>query len=60
MDRGSPTMAAVDERLSLTQDGDLVLLVEGDAKRFLIRLSSEARLQTHRGILLHRDLIGVL
>jgi tRNA (adenine57-N1/adenine58-N1)-methyltransferase catalytic subunit len=38
--------------------GDLALLVGKSHKNFIVRLNPGGRLQTHRGILLHDDLIG--
>ncbi len=40
------------------QDGDLVQLVGLNHKNFIIRLKAGADFHTHRGILLHDDLIG--
>jgi tRNA (adenine57-N1/adenine58-N1)-methyltransferase len=40
------------------QDGDVVELVGPRAKNFILRLTPGERLQTHRGILYHDDLIG--
>lgn len=45
--------------LRTTQPGDLALVVSRDRKSFIVRLSTGARLSTHRGVLLHDDLIGV-
>jgi tRNA (adenine57-N1/adenine58-N1)-methyltransferase len=44
--------------LRTTQVGDLALLVSRDRKSFIVRLTAGARLSTHRGVLLHDDLIG--
>ena len=43
---------------NVAQEGDLVLLIARDYKRFLVRLHSGGELQTHRGVLSHDDLIG--
>ncbi|MCR4407199.1 MAG: tRNA (adenine-N1)-methyltransferase [Anaerolineae bacterium] len=43
---------------NVAQEGDLVLLIARDYKRFLVRLQSGGELQTHRGVLSHDDLIG--
>ena len=47
-----------DPDLSTAQTGDLALMVSAQKKRYLIRLSPEDQLQTHRGIVKHTDLIG--
>ncbi len=44
--------------MAVAQEGQLVLLAGKDHKTFLVRLHHGRRLQTHRGILLHDDLIG--
>lgn len=41
------------------QAGDLAQLISAQNKRFIVKLTPEARLETHRGILLHDDLIGL-
>jgi tRNA (adenine57-N1/adenine58-N1)-methyltransferase catalytic subunit len=38
--------------------GQLVLLLSSDDKRFVVRLAEGAELHTHRGIVLHNDLLG--
>lgn len=43
---------------SVAQEGDLVLLIAKDYKRFLVRLHAGGELQTHRGVLSHDNLIG--
>jgi tRNA (adenine57-N1/adenine58-N1)-methyltransferase len=43
---------------SLTKAGDLVQLVGRDHKYKLVRLTPGLDLQTHRGVLLHDDMIG--
>jgi tRNA (adenine57-N1/adenine58-N1)-methyltransferase len=43
---------------SITHAGDLVQLVSPTNKTFIIRLTPGGQYQTHRGILLHDDLIG--
>lgn len=40
------------------REGDLVLLLSGDRKRFLVRLKAGETLHTHRGFIRHDDLIG--
>jgi tRNA (adenine57-N1/adenine58-N1)-methyltransferase catalytic subunit len=47
-----------DHHSSISQDGDLALMVNAQKKRFLIRLARDDQLHTHRGILKHIDLIG--
>ena len=44
--------------MDLAQAGDLVLLISKDYKRYLITLQAGARIQSHRGIIMHDDLIG--
>jgi tRNA (adenine57-N1/adenine58-N1)-methyltransferase len=44
---------------SVAQPGDLAQLISAQNKRFLIRLTPEGEMQTHRGILKHGDLIGL-
>jgi tRNA (adenine57-N1/adenine58-N1)-methyltransferase len=44
--------------VTAAQEGQLVLLIGKDRKSFIIRLQHGGRLQTHRGILEHSDLIG--
>jgi len=41
-----------------TQDGDLALLVGRSHKTFIVRLSPGGKIQTHRGVLNHDELIG--
>jgi len=43
----------------LTQDGDLVLLIDAKNKPFIFRLQSGQDLQTHRGVVRHSDLTGI-
>lgn len=42
------------------KEGDTVLIVSAQNKRYMVRLSSGMTLQTHRGVLKHDDLIGLL
>jgi tRNA (adenine57-N1/adenine58-N1)-methyltransferase len=44
---------------NLAREGDVALLLGGDGKRFLFRLGADMRMQTHRGIVEHRALIGL-
>jgi tRNA (adenine57-N1/adenine58-N1)-methyltransferase len=44
--------------VDVAAEGDLVLLLSGDEKRFIIRLEAGAEFHTHRGRLLHDDIIG--
>jgi len=44
--------------MTLTRAGDLVLFVSRDYKRFLVKLETGGRLETHHGIILHDDVIG--
>jgi tRNA (adenine57-N1/adenine58-N1)-methyltransferase len=43
---------------SIARDGDLAELVGLRHKHFILALKADAKLETHRGILLHNDLIG--
>ncbi|MGQ9586231.1 MAG: tRNA (adenine-N1)-methyltransferase [Anaerolineae bacterium] len=43
---------------AVAREGDLVLLVSGDRKRFLVRLKLGDALHTHRGYISHDALIG--
>jgi tRNA (adenine57-N1/adenine58-N1)-methyltransferase len=43
----------------VTNEGDLVLLVDAKNKPFIFRLQSDQELQTHRGVVRHGDLIGI-
>ena len=44
--------------MAVSHAGDVVQLVARDNKYFIIRLASGQRLETHRGIMQHDDLIG--
>lgn len=44
---------------NLAREGDVALLLAGDGKRFICRLCAGERLETHRGIVEHRALIGL-
>jgi tRNA (adenine57-N1/adenine58-N1)-methyltransferase len=44
--------------MAVTQEGDLVLLLGKDGKRFIVRLSPGEELHTHRGFIKHDDVIG--
>lgn len=43
---------------TIAREGDLVELVGLNHKHFIVTLKADADLQTHRGVLLHNDLIG--
>lgn len=45
--------------MTAAREGQQVLLLGKDRKKFIIRLQSGQRLQTHHGILYHDDLIGL-
>ena len=45
---------------SHTREGDLVELVGLNHKHFIIRLKAGMEFQTHRGVLKHDDMIGLL
>lgn len=49
----------MDDERPVAQPGDLAQLVGLSHKNFIIRLTPGERLQTHRGILYHDDLIGI-
>jgi tRNA (adenine57-N1/adenine58-N1)-methyltransferase len=46
------------ESTAIAQEGDIALLVSAQKKRHILRLEAGGSLQTHRGVLLHDDLIG--
>jgi len=43
----------------LVQTGDIALLISAQNKRFLVNLTPNGKLETHRGILHHANLIGL-
>ncbi len=43
----------------LAREGDVALLLAGDGKRFICRLCAGERLETHRGVVEHRAVIGL-
>ena len=45
--------------MPLPRENDLVLLIAQDGKRFLLRLSAGQRFHTHRGIVVHDEIIGM-
>jgi tRNA (adenine57-N1/adenine58-N1)-methyltransferase catalytic subunit len=52
------TRMHLDQSSSTARDGDLAELVGLRHKRFIITLKSGAKFETHRGVLMHDDLIG--
>jgi tRNA (adenine57-N1/adenine58-N1)-methyltransferase len=44
--------------MSYVEENDLVLLVGQDRKEFIIRVQAGGQLQTHRGCILHDELLG--
>jgi tRNA (adenine57-N1/adenine58-N1)-methyltransferase len=42
----------------VAKPGDVALLISAQNKRFLVSLALDSKLETHRGILFHNDLIG--
>ncbi len=44
--------------MAVAKEGDLLLLLGKDGKRFIVRLSPGAVLHTHRGFIKHDDIIG--
>ncbi len=47
-----------DEGMDIAEEGDLVLLVAKDRKRFIVRLADGVELHTHKGCVKHDDIIG--
>ena len=47
------------ESHKFTQPGDIALLISAQNKRFLVNLTPDSKLETHRGILKHNDLINL-
>ena len=45
-------------RANVAKENGLVLLFGKDRKRFIVRLTAGAQLQTHRGVVNHDDIIG--
>jgi tRNA (adenine57-N1/adenine58-N1)-methyltransferase catalytic subunit len=45
---------------AIAQAGDIAQLISAQNKRFIFRLVSDAKFETHRGYLNHNDLIGLL
>ena len=43
---------------NVAKENDLVLLIGKDRKRFIVRLTPGAQLQTHRGVVYHDDILG--
>ena len=43
----------------LAQSGDIALLISAQNKRFLVNLTPDTKLETHRGVLHHNDLINL-
>ncbi len=44
--------------MDVAAEGDLVLLLSGDEKRFIVRLEPGGEFHTHRGLVRHDDIIG--
>lgn len=44
--------------MNVAEPGQLVLLLSGDDKRFVIRLAPGAEFHTHRGRIMHDDILG--
>ena len=53
-----PTSPWFAERQARARDGDSILLVTNDNKRYLIKLKPGGRLHTHKGIYEHEQLVG--
>jgi tRNA (adenine57-N1/adenine58-N1)-methyltransferase len=47
------------ESRKFAQSNDIALLISAQNKRFLINLTKDSKLETHRGVLYHNDLIGM-
>lgn len=45
--------------MNQSRPGDLAMLIANQRKQFITQLRPDGQLQTHRGVLHHRDLIGV-
>jgi len=43
---------------NVAKENDLVLLIGKDRKRFIVRLTPGAQLQTHQGVVYHDDILG--
>ena len=54
-----PYMNMISNIHKYTKPGDVALLISAQNKRFLINLVPDGKLETHRGILQHNDLIGI-
>ncbi len=52
-------MTTPSESHKFTQPGDIALLISAQNKRFLVNLLPDSKLETHRGILHHNDLINL-
>ena len=50
---------STEQSINITREGDTVQLVGLSHKNFIISLKADDKLQTHRGIILHNDLIGL-
>jgi tRNA (adenine57-N1/adenine58-N1)-methyltransferase len=44
--------------MKIAQQNDLVLLIGQDRKQFIVRLEGGGKLETHRGLIYHDDLLG--
>ncbi len=51
--------ASLERITTKTSEGDLVALASTKSKYFLFRLKKDEKLQTHRGIIQHNELIGL-
>lgn len=45
--------------MKVTEPGDIVMLIGGGQRPAIFRLEPQGEWQTHRGVLYHRDLIGI-
>ena len=58
MTDSQPTSPWFATRQARARDGDSILLVTNDNKRYLIKLKPGGRLHTHKGIYAHEQLVG--
>jgi tRNA (adenine57-N1/adenine58-N1)-methyltransferase len=54
----SPIVISSSDQILYSQEDDYVMLVSQDGKAFFLNLKPDGELQTHRGVLLHAQVIG--
>ncbi len=52
-------MNKINQTQQVANSGDIALLISAQNKRFLVNLAPDGKLETHRGMLKHSDLIGL-